>query len=394
MRRLATGLVCASALGVLAVFGAACAAGGTLDNEPPPDVAVAPTEPGVKLPPKSSSSSSGEPGGEDDDDDLGGPTGDGGPTSKPDGGGTNPGLDAGPPPPPAPVAGDPCPTLDELRSASCGFCGTKKTICEKTRDGSLKWAPYSACEGQPADAVCAAGSVEPEPCGNCGTRVRTCSNACKWVVGACTVPPAAECAPATLDLTNAGCPEDQYGKYVYRVRSCRSDCSFNPYSSCISPPAALEIGQTLNTVSSTVAILAGSLARASGTTCPLTAAFGEGRAYAYTQIRNPLSMDATVSIYNSEAPGGAKIKTNLVAYEGDEAPSTADARKQCVRASTSFNQSITGGPGFAIMETTRRVTIKAGGSIMLYTSAVDANVSGSVKVNVKTEILAVPASTP
>lgn len=392
MRRLATGLVCAGAFGFLAMFiGAGCSAQGSTEDGPLPETDSAPTDPGVKLPPPSTSGGGGTSGtsgsAQGDDDDTGGPVGDGGSTGpKKDSGTSGSTVDSGPQLP-KPVPGQPCPTLDEKRTVSCGFCGTQTAICE-TKDGAQKWSDYNACEGMPSDAVCVAGTVENEPCGNCGTRPRTCSNKCIWTTGACTVPPAAVCSPTTLDLTNAGCDEPTYGPYVYRVRSCKADCSFNPYSSCISPPATLDVGPTVGTVSSTIAILNGSLAKIASGVCPVTAAFGEGRAYAYTQIHNPAAKDVTVTIYNSTAPGGVAIKTVLAAYKGDQAPLTADARKECLKSSTSTNATVTGGPGFAILEGTKKVVIPAGGDVMLYTSASDANVSGSVKVNVKTESFA------
>ena len=69
---------------------------------------------------------------------------------------------------------------------------------------------------------------------------------------------------------------------------------------------------------------------------------------------------------------------------------STDARKDCLKASTSTNATVTGGPGFAILEGGKKLTIPAGGDVMLYTSAVDQNIAGSVKINVKTESFTAP----
>lgn len=81
--------------------------------------------------------------------------------------------------------GEPCATVDELRVAACGLCGTRSEICQNG-----VWTPYTDCNGQ---GVCAPGALGPEQIEpDCSKSRATCNASCAW-------DPPAETAPAPLD---------------------------------------------------------------------------------------------------------------------------------------------------------------------------------------------------
>ena len=64
---------------------------------------------------------------------------------------------------------------------SCGNCGAQ------TCNTGFSW------NGCGAQGTCSPGSTTQTACGNCGTRVDTCSNSCQWITGSCGGQ--GECAP-------------------------------------------------------------------------------------------------------------------------------------------------------------------------------------------------------
>ncbi|GAC1354900.1 MAG: hypothetical protein NVSMB47_08330 [Polyangiales bacterium] len=123
---------------------------------------------------------------------------------------------------------DTAPTTDCVpgfeASEPCGRCGTRKRTC--TQAGS--WGEWSACAGEPKDAECAAGDVRNKACGNCGTRIDTCDpKRCSFSNGTCTGE--GECAPGATDsraCASAG---------VVQSRACSGTCKWGDYSSCAAP---------------------------------------------------------------------------------------------------------------------------------------------------------------
>jgi hypothetical protein len=386
-------MVVVSAVGFVAAFSAAVGcAGGVTGDEPlsdgsttqPAEAGASSSSGGKVLPPKKDSGPDQNPPGDDDDtttgddDDVGGPTD----------GGTDAGVDSGPPPPPPPVENTPCTTQDQIVKVACGFCGTKTTVCEKKADGSLGWSGYSPCDGE--HGVCAAGDVQTEACNNCGTRTITCSSSCTWSAGQCSAAANTGCAPLTYDITNAGCGGADLG--LYRVRQCSETCGYGSYSTCSAAPTSIEVGPTVGAVSSTVAQLGGSITKIGANSCPVTTLSNIATAYAYTVVHNPLDAEVTVIIYNSIAPAGKVFETALAVYAGDSAPTTVDARKQCIRASTAGNATYTGDAKFASLDTVpKKVAIPGKASVIVYTAAESASDSGPVRVNVKTDAITKPA---
>ncbi len=73
----------------------------------------------------------------------------------------------------------------------CGNCGTKSRSCE----GGF-WGTFGECSDE---GVCAPGETDTTGCGACGQRVDRCSSSCQWVAGAC----ADDCAEGTAVLGEA-----------------------------------------------------------------------------------------------------------------------------------------------------------------------------------------------
>ncbi len=387
MRSLKSGLfgcVVAGLLGTFAVVG--CSASGDTGFIDP-TTSTDPTEGdddqrGAVLPPSNSD--------EDDDDDRPADAGkkDGGK----DAGKKDAGKDAGPPPP---DEGENCPTANDIIKRSCGTCGTQEAVCLANSDGSAggKVSPYSECKGQVVDG-CMPGTVEEVACGNCGKQKRTCNAYCGWTNnGTCTGQPTNSCTPGSVELLGAGC-----GSNLYRQKSCKADCTWDNISAtCFAPPTFVNAPPTVGGVNSTVAILSSTqtIARAGTGTCPVTISTSV-TPYAYIEVRNPNPKAITVSVYNSQAPGGPVIDTVMVGYSGSNVPATEAARKNCVGSGNdSGNSTLTGSTSFASLDGTRALSIPANGSAQVYFASwysYDANdpskSTGMIKLNVKTESVA------
>lgn len=360
-------VIAAGALGVLTVVG--CTAEGSSDVLEE----TSPTESeGTTLPPGSSGDLSGEDAGKAD--------------AKKDGSKDGAAADAGPPPP---VPDTPCTAVDEIREKSCGACGTQATMCLEVA-GTKKWSVYSPCEDELVGG-CIPGSVVDEPCGNCGTQKKTCTQYCAFTTAACTGQPANSCVPGSVELQSAGCGAD-----LFHQRTCSGTCtSPNFDAACSAPPTVIEVGPTPGSISSTIAILteAQALPRVSGTSCPsATFVATTVTPYVYLQVHNPLAKSATVSIYNSLAPGGVAFKTALAAYDGATSPTDETARKACLKATTYGTTALTGDAKFASLDgATKGLTIAAGATVSVYVAAYNAynaakptDSTGKVKLNVAT----------
>jgi hypothetical protein len=323
--------------------------------------------PHAALPP-STSSSSGSSGAVDD---AGKPT---------DGGKEAAAVDAGPPPP---TPGTPCPTVDAIQQKSCGACGKQSAICQPDK----KWSDYSTCEGELVGG-CIPGTVVTTPCGNCGTSTSTCSMFCAMSTAAC-VQPAGSCVPGSVDLVNAGCGVD-----TFRVRSCSPTCTYGNFgATCGPPPDTIEIGPSLNSVSSTIAILTQdqTLSKITGSCPNATLTPTIMTSYAYVQVHNPLTHAAVVAIYNSLPPGGVSFKTALVAYDAVIAPTDDTARKACLGIALYGTTALTGDAKYASLDQSRAITIQPGATVSVYVGAYYAfdptkpgDSTGKVMLNAKT----------
>jgi hypothetical protein len=348
---------CAAVIGLVVGCGAD-GSGGPIDEATDPQ----PTDPGATLPPPS------DPGTPPAATDAGAAKKDASP----------PPVDAGPPPP---DPGTACPTIDEVKTRSCGACGTQSTLCEADGDsGAGKWSAYGPCTGELAGG-CIPGTVTTEACGNCGTLTKTCTKYCAYTSTTCSGEPAGSCAPGNVDLSSASCTTPN----TYRQRTCGSTCTYGSFgASCAPPPTTVEVpvtaGQvtgTLVTFSSdqTAALLAGTCPSATTSTTTTTA-------YTYVTVHNPNALSATVAIYNSQATGGTVFTTELAAYDGTTVPAN---RATCLKGVATYGTSaLTGSSSFASLDNTRAVTIPAGGSVIVYDAARSATTTaGTAQFNVK-----------
>ena len=363
---LVTGVV-AAAVGVFTVIGCSVGSSGAIDDTAPPE-----QDSGAILPPSSSSGNL--------------PDDAGNPDAKQDASPKDAAPDTGPPPP---VPGAPCVTVDEVRKKSCGACGNQSTICLDV-GGAKTWSGYSPCEQELAGG-CMPGTVVDEPCGNCGTLKKTCTQLCVFSALSCAGQPANACAPGSVELQSAGCPSND----LFHQRTCGATCVAPTFSvACSPPPTLIEVAPAAGNVSSTVAILSETqtLPRISGTFCP-TATFLATTLtpYVYLQVHNPLAKSATVAIYNSLAAGGVAFKTALAAYDG-AAPSDDDAsRKVCLKAATFGTTALTGDSKFASLDGSKVITLAPGATVSVYLAAYNAfdaakpaDSTGRVKLNVAT----------
>lgn len=299
------------------------------------------------------------------------------------------GVDAGPP---LPVPGEPCPKPDQIVEKQCGACGKQSAVCLVGDGGAGYWSDYGACSNETPNG-CVPGQTETEACGNCGTRVRTCSKYCGWSITQCTGQPVDSCPPGSVELITAGCPAE-----MYRRKSCKADCTYNPVSvTCDDPPSVVDVPPTVGSVSWTVAILSPNrkMPRLTGGVCPNPTVSSTITPYVYIQVRNPLPKAATVSIWNSTAPSGVIVDTTLGAYASETGPTVDASRKDCLRLNSYGNSTLTGDSRFASLDGSQGVTIPAGGVVSVYVAAdksFDASKptesTGPVRLNVRTESLA------
>lgn len=300
--------------------------------------------------------------------------------NKPDSGSTkkDASVDAGPPPP---TPGDACATPDEIREKKCGACGEQSTICI-----GGKWTEYSACTGELVGG-CVPGTVEQEACGNCGTLTKTCTQYCSWQKTTCGGQPASSCTPGAVELSAAGCTAAD----TYRQRSCPETCAWNAFSmACSAPPTTIEVAPTAGGTTSTVATLAASqTAGRLGGLCPnASISTTVISPYVYLSVYNGNAKEAVVTLYTSQAPGGAVVKTVLAAYAGAATPATEAARKACTKGTNSFGDSaLTGSVDFASLDGTDAVTIPAGGTVRVYLAGELATSTGTVKFSARTDKL-------
>jgi len=345
----------------------ACSAGG--DEDPIADVAPAdPSEGGVGLPPTSSSSSGAV------DPDSG---------KIADAGKKETSVDAGPPPP---DPGDPCTKVDDIVERKCGACGKQSAICQQGAGeaGALAWSQYSACAGELAGG-CVPGTMATETCGNCGTRSKTCTQYCAWQNGVCNGQPANSCTPGAVELSPAGCTTAN----TFIKRSCSTTCSWGNFTpTCAAPPTSIEVPTSTGSSNFTYVVFQSSqtVKRLKGD-CP-SATFGTNiTPYEYVSVHNPNATKATVTVFNSQTPGGPVFQTVLASY-GATKPTTDVARQACVQGVAEFSDpATTGDDNFAALEDFQQVDIPANGTVWIYNAPYLPGSTGAVKLTVRLDKL-------
>lgn len=378
MGRVSSGLVafvCAGFFGVAAVAGCSADGSSALVDE---TSGAEPQEDNFQLPPSS--------GGGEEEADAGKPS------SKDAGTKKDAAVDAGPPPP---NPGDPCPKPDEIFKRQCGACGTQQALCLAGPDGGAGTVTdYGPCEGELAGG-CIPGTKIEEACGNCGKQTRICTQYCAWTTTTCSGQPTNACTPGAVDLSSAGCGTDEY-----RQRTCSATCAYDNFSAtCSAPPTFVKVPPTKGMTNSTIVLLKpdATLPRITSTCATSTPSTTISPPYTYIQVQNPNPKAATVTIYNSQAPGGGVIKTVLAAYDGVQAPTVEAARKQCLKGFRSYGtSSLTGNSSFASLDgTSNAVTIPANSTVSVFVGAYDnydpakpAETTGKVNLNVRLDTLA------
>lgn len=311
---------CASSTLALIV---ACSANGggdeILETEDASPTVPASTTPGTKLPPATEAGISPMP-------DAGNK--DGGKKDASGDAAKDATVDAGKP---APNTGDPCPNANELFSRQCGICGTQEALCLPNPDGPGNLVTdYSDCQNELVGG-CAPGTSDTEACGNCGTRMRTCTKYCAWTTGACMGEPPMSCTPTTEDYTTAGCPTAG----TMRTRSCGGTCTWTNFSPTCDPLnfQLVVAGTPGDSVSAIYPLRATVAAKRMTGTCP-NGSFSTttNHPYVYVELVNPTETTLTLSAWNTVAQtGGPIIDTLMTWYAGNVKPTDEPSRKACAK---------------------------------------------------------------
>ena len=377
MRSLKSGLVTFSIAGLcaVAVFVGCSADGGSGGIGDETTTEQDPTEGTAMLPPSS----------QDEDEAPAGnkPA----PPAKKDAGKTDSGYDAGPPPP---VPGTACSTLNEIKKKSCGACGEQSTVCLATGDsGAGTWSDYSPCENELAGG-CVPGTVVDEPCGNCGTVKKTCTQYCAWTSGACSGQPQNSCKPGTIEYSTAGCSTPS----TYRNRTCGAACTWGGFSAtCDEPnnPNKMTISGTVGQV----VTAQWTLASTSTTKRPYgcsggTPSSASNYPFVAVEVKNPTNQTAEISMYHSAVGGGTQLDTLIWVYKktlppSDDASLAAcdfGVADSCLSANPCGN---TGGNfDWAGIE---KVTIPPQGKILVYSAGYTSTELGNFNLNLRTDKL-------
>ena len=349
-----------------------------------PDLSETPsgTEPGgAVLPPSHPGSSGSEPSS------SGGAVTDAGKPSKPDAS-----VDAGPPPP---AVGTTCAKVDEIFTRSCGACGTQSAICQKANptDATAKVSEYSACLNELVGG-CVPGSIVDEACGNCGTHKKTCTKYCAWSALACAGEPVSSCSAGTIVWTSAGCAAG-----TLRERACNTTCQWGNFQNCSAPdftvnaPSAL--GATANVIVQLTTSVQGKRVTGSCTaTAGATLSTDDKHGVAFVRVENHSTKIATVSAWNSVAPGGPVINTVLVGYATQ--PTNDDQLRACEKGAGDSCPIVDlpcGDSRFGALTAANALVIPAGGSrvVAITTYAAQGTVGevteGQVTLAVRTDAL-------
>ena len=89
-------------------------------------------------------------------------------------------------------------------------------------------------------------------------------------------------------------------------------------------------------------------------------------------MHNPTAKTATVTVYNTTAPGGQIIDTVMTAYRGNVAPATEAERRACAFGPAgSSTAALTGDTRYAALTGTTAVVLAPGARAMVWMSAND-----------------------
>lgn len=230
----------------------------------------------------------------------------------------------------APV-GTSCLPINATQERVCGRCGVEKRLCFSSGDGGASWLEWGPCLGEKPDAGLPNTTISL-PCKMCGTRKLTYDSQCNPTVGFCEPSANAECEVGQGEWVQGLSCTGGLGRY----RSCRTDCTWEPYSDCTSYVNAnrLVIAPSTNGMSNTVSgtfpfddgARGKRLINSSDETCPLGTSYPSSSMvkFGYVEVVNRTAQTATLSIWN----GGED--TQMAAYAGSTIPTDDAARRACL----------------------------------------------------------------
>ena len=103
------------------------------------------------------------------------------------------------------------------QTEDCGNCGSRLRVC----DDACTYGAWGECKRQ---GECAAEAQEFEDCGNCGERLRVCSDECEWAEWS-TCGDEGPCEPD--DAENGDC-----GFCGTNARTCGDNCEWTEWTAC------------------------------------------------------------------------------------------------------------------------------------------------------------------
>lgn len=304
------------------------------------------------------------------------------------------GVDSGPV---APAEGSACATVGQTFKRPCGTCGSQEAICEGTKTVSA----YGFCSGEVPNG-CTPGSTRQAACGFCGTRQEVCQNSCAWAAGSCQNEVANGCTPGSTKTTTAGC----VNQGEVKVLTCQNTCLFDAGGACgplpsstlaINPAAGQSASNTFALSPSNDVITNYDFGGFDFTdTCPLTLGATK-TSYLWVKLTNPTAQVAKVSVWLSKAAGGADIDTMMAWYNRSTPPPDDATRLAC----SGYVNDDCGGTApcdpytlsSGLIDFTgegdldARPSIPANGAIMVYIGTFNANTTGNLVVNVRTDTL-------
>lgn len=302
----------------------------------------------------------------------------------------------------SPNPGDPCVGAATFTRV-CGNCGKQTAFCTASGDSGTGGVvgPYGDCD-EP-DNACAPGTVIEEPCGDCGTIKKTCSNKCQFPTsGTCTGQPVDHCSPGTVKWSSGQCDPG-----LYISSACGDDCKWNAWSASCSVPTT----PNKMTISGTVGAIVNapwkldatsSTKRPSSTsTCPSSGTSTSGP-FVYVEVANNTGKAATITAFNSASATNGVIDTVMWTFAGAGIPQVDADIKACTKAADqcyaklpngnagTSSSNLCGGSGFINFSSVEGITIDAGQKALVLVSTYSTATSigdGTFVLNLRTDKL-------
>ncbi len=304
-------------------------------------------------------------------------------------------LDTGLPP-----QGSPCTPSGAVQAQGCGVCGVQERVCLDLGDGT-KWQSWGSCKSEVVGG-CVPGTTAFEACDLCGRRRQECTTACTWITGICENQNPNACEPSLVDWVG----ELSCATGTGRTRTCspidldasvdaaQTGCTWGNYASTCTPPpksadipvtAGEQIGVSITLGTDTMPYVYGNTFFTDAGGCgvyPSTTIPSYMVPYAYFELVNPTSKNATVSVWATlAADSGTGDGLRITAYPGSANPPTS--LTNCLSADSCYSTTCKLDAGFGLTADggtaandagtlapyySPKVTIPAGGKIVLLVS--------------------------